>query len=404
MFNTDSTTDTIITANSLPAILMGGPPRAGKSSLTYNLTRELRRLEIPHYVFRASADIEGDWYLQGDLETVDQIVGKVKEYRRWTDIFRAFVCRDLSHRHLPLIVDLGGLPRDADNCIFQVCTHSILLLMPENEEATQTWHRYTSTNGLLPLAELLSQQEGDSILTAEQPIITGTITGLKGKAHIHNPVFDALLERVCQLFSSFEPAELEKFHLDTAPIEFVVHLSHQLDALAPDTDEWANDLLQPLLAEIPAQTAMAVYGRAPNWVYGTLATHAGTQPFHQFDARLGWVTSPTLLASASGQLSQSLIYIHEDTHNDSYVILIHPIHNYLDHREADQLVFPEPPPHRGVVVSGKLPLWLFTALARFYAQRNVPWIALNDAHDNRPVVTYSQVDSHPIGKILPKLA
>ncbi len=41
----------------LPAILIGGPPKVGKSVLTYNLTRELRRFNIPHYVFRASADI-----------------------------------------------------------------------------------------------------------------------------------------------------------------------------------------------------------------------------------------------------------------------------------------------------------------------------------------------------------
>ena len=109
-----NTTDTIITANPLPAILMGGPPNAGKSVLTYNLTRELRRLEIPHYVFRANPDIEGDWFLQGDLETVRQIQLKVSDYRHWTDIFREFVCRDLAHRYLPLIVDLGGLPRDAD--------------------------------------------------------------------------------------------------------------------------------------------------------------------------------------------------------------------------------------------------------------------------------------------------
>ena len=404
MVNIDSTTDSIIPVNSLPAILIGGPPNAGKSVLTYNLTRELRRCDIPHYVFRASADIEGDWFLKGDLETVDQIVGKVKAYRQWTDIFRAFVCRDLAHRHLPLIVDLGGLPKDADNCIFQVCTHSILLLKDEDEEATQTWRRFTTTNGLLPIAELRSQQEGDSILTAEEPVITGTITGLKPKARIHDSVFNALLKRVKQLFGSYSPAELEKFHLDTAPIEFVVHLPHQLKSLAPDTDEWTPDLLQPLLAEIPTQTAMSVYGRAPNWVYGALALHAGKQPFHQFDARLGWVTSPALQASASRQLSQSLIYIKKENHNDSYVILIHPIHNYLDYREADQLVFPEPPPNRGVIVTGKLPLWLFTALSRFYVQRDVPWIALNDAHDNRPVVIYSQAASHPIGKILPELA
>ncbi len=120
--------------------------------------------------------------------------------------------------------------------------------------------------------------------------------------------------------------------------------------------------------------------------------------------RLGWVTPPTLQASASGPLPQSLLYIKEENRNDAYVILIHPIHNYLDYREADQLVFPEPPRQRGVVVSGKLPLWLFTALARFYVQREVPWIALNDARDNRPIVIYSQVRSHRIGKILPKLA
>lgn len=403
MVNINRTDSSIIAANSLPAILIGGPPKAGKSVLTYNLTRELRRLKIPHYVFRASADIEGDWFLQGDLETVDQIVNKVKDYRHWTDIFREFVCRDLSHRHLPLIVDLGGLPKDADNCIFQVCTHSILLLKDEDEDATQTWRRFTTTNGLLPLAELRSQLEGDSIPTVEKSIITGTITGLKEKARIHNSVFDALLERVSQLFRSYSLAELEKYHLDTAQIEFVVHLPHQLYALASDTDEWTPDMLQPLLMGLSAQTAMAVYGRAPNWVYGALALHAGRQPFQQFDARLGWVTPPVLQASSSEQLSQSLIYMQEEIRDDSYIILIHPIHNYLDHREADKLVFPEPPPHRGVVVSGKLPHWLFTALARFYAQRDVPWIALNDAHDNRPVIIYSQVTSHPIGEILPKL-
>ena len=138
MVNTDSTTDTIITANPLPAILIGGPPNAGKSVLTYNLTRELRRREIPHYVFRTNPDIEGGWFLQGDLEIVRQIQLRVSDYRHWTDIFRQVVCRDLAHRYLPLIVDLGGLPKDADNCIFQVCTHSLLLLKDEDEEVRKS--------------------------------------------------------------------------------------------------------------------------------------------------------------------------------------------------------------------------------------------------------------------------
>src|SRR5436305_14590468 len=99
MVNTDSTNSNLIRADELPAILMGGPPNAGKSVLTYNLTRELRRRGIPHYVFRASPEIEGDWFLQGDLETVRQIQLGVSDYRHWTDIFRGFVCGDLGHRH-----------------------------------------------------------------------------------------------------------------------------------------------------------------------------------------------------------------------------------------------------------------------------------------------------------------
>ncbi len=403
MPNTDSTTSSIITANSLPAILIGGPPNAGKSVLTYNLTLALRRCNIPHYVFRANPDIEGDWFLQGDVNTVRQIQLRVCDYRHWSDIFRAFVCRDLALRQLPLIVDLGGLPREADTCIFQVCTHSILLLKDEDENATGTWRHFTATNGLLPLAEIRSQLHGDSTFVTQEPTITGTITGLMQGSTIHEPVFDALVKRVCQLFRSYTPAELEKRHIDTAPMEDIVHLTQHLKALDPTASIWTSELLRRLIAELPTGTAMAVYGRGPNWLYGALALHAGTQPFYQFDARLGWVTPPMLHTSASAQLPQSVIRVEEDQGSDPYVIHIHPVHNYLDYSEAEQLVFPEPPSQRGVIVSGKLPLWLFTALARFYEQRDVPWIALNDARDNRPIVIYSQVASYPIGKILPKL-
>ncbi len=237
MINTDSTNSNIITSDLLPAILMGGPPKAGKSTLTYNLTRELRRREIPHYVFRANPDIEGDSFLKGDVETVRQIQLKVLDFRHWSDIFREFVCRDLSQRYLPLIVDLGGLPVEADNCIFHICTHSILLIKGEAEQATRDWHRFCSTNNLEPLAELHSQQEGKSILTAKKPTITGTITtGLEQGERMNDTVFRTLLEQVSQLFRSFtldKPIQLENLHLNKAPKVSVVHLPQRLHALDP---------------------------------------------------------------------------------------------------------------------------------------------------------------------------
>lgn len=404
MINTDNTTSPPVTFDDLPAILIGGPPNAGKSVLTYNLTQELRRLEIPHYVFRASTDLEGDWFLKGNRETVSEVQRKVQEYRHWTDEFRALVCCALSHRYFPLLLDLGGRPDEKDICIFQACKYSILLLKDENKPTSDDWLRYTAANKLCPLVELRSQKEGRSCITAWEPTITGTIAGLdRDKPIGNNDAFHDVLERVIELFQPYV-AGLETFHLDLAPQQPPLHLLDQLHALRSDASEWAPNMLQELLAQRPAPSVLAVYGRAPNWVYGALALHARTEPFYQFDALKGWITPPVLRSEASAQPSRSLIGIKEKTYDDIYIISIHPIHNYLDYEtEAQQLAIPEPPHSCGVIVDGKLPLWLFTALARFYAQRNVPWIALNDAHENRPVVVSSHVETHPIGRKLSEL-
>jgi CRISPR-associated protein Csx3 len=101
------------------------------------------------------------------------------------------------------------------------------------------------------------------------------------------------------------------------------------------------------------------------------------------------------------QESQSTIQIEQHTSEESYTITIRPVHNYLDYTEADRFVFPEPPPHHGVIINGKLPLWLYTALARFYAQRAVPWIALNYARTNQACVVSSRGATPSIGDAIP---
>jgi CRISPR-associated protein Csx3 len=159
------------------------------------------------------------------------------------------------------------------------------------------------------------------------------------------------------------------------PLCIAVHLDRQLEALAPGVDEWTPDLLEPLLAGLPTQAALSVYGYGPNWLYGTLALHARTQPFYQFDPCLGWVQPPLLRSEPDipGQATHSIIQITLEPGVDRSTIIIHPIHIYLDYTEAAQLAFPELVPGNGVIVSGPLlPLWLFTALARFYAERMFP--------------------------------
>ena len=62
-------------------------------------------------------------------------------------------------------------------------------------------------------------------------------------------------------------------------------------------------MLTHFLAQLSAQKSLAVYGRGPAWLYAALALPARTQsPFYQFDARLGWVTPPSLSSGTPGRI------------------------------------------------------------------------------------------------------
>ena len=400
MIQTSNTTGDI-TSLDLPAILIGGPPDAGKSVLTHSLTLALRDKQIPHYVLRANPDGEGDWFMKGEPETVRQIRADAKS--KWSDTFRHFVSRDLAKRHLPLIVDLGGYPNPADVDIFAACTHSIQLLKDEEPKATETWRHYTKELELV--AELRSQWEGEvPPITSENPL-KGTLVHLERGTQIQSTVFKKLVKLVGKLFDYPEDA-LIRLHLSQAPVNNeIVNLPKLLKVLAPDRGEhgqWSSDLLPRLLEQLPAQTALAIYGRAPVWVYSAVAMYEGSQPLHQFDARLSWVAPPSVKFGTTEK--QDNITVTKGVQGDAFIVRIKPIFGYLDITESNKILFPEPPPQHGVILSGKLPQWLFTSLARLYAQRDVPWIAVNDAHNNCPVVIYSHDATYSIGKILPKLA
>lgn len=396
----------------LPAILIGGPPEAGKSVLTYNLTLELRRRGIEHYVFRAHPDIEGDWFLAANQDNVRSISVTVEQYRRWDQRFKDLVCRDLARRrHLPLLVDLGGCPQPDEQCMFEACTHSILLLKESQKDLSQRWCDYVRDNDLTALAEFHSQQGGTSTLHSRHPVIRGTLTDLqRGMQHIYGSTFDALADRVANLFSAYAREDLENLHLAdkqieaAVPPESIIHLRKALQDLAPyaDDERWAPDLLERFMADLSPRTPMAVYGRGPNWLYGALALSAEPAPFYQFDSRLGWVCAPDLQAGTPTAHSASLLHI-EKLYDDGkqYVVEMHPPHNYIDYdMDLPELVFSEPPSGRGVIVSGRLPLWLFTGLARFYARFDVPWIALTDAHNDTAIVIYSRVEHCRVGEEL----
>src|SRR5437763_1111724 len=216
--------------NPLPAILIGGPPHAGKSVLTYSLTQALRKRHIEHYVIRACPDGEGDWSQEIDQNAVRLI--RIKG--DWTPDFINLVCRDLERRHFPLLVDTGGSLQPWQTPILRHCTHSLLLLHPNDESTGQIWRQLVEEYGLLPLARLYSVLNGTSTITSESPVVEGTLTGLERNTVASGPLFDLLVERIAALFTSYSSDDLKQRHLAAAPAE-VIDLDVFVHTLAPRT-------------------------------------------------------------------------------------------------------------------------------------------------------------------------
>jgi len=373
--------------------LFGGPPNAGKSVLFYNLAKALRERNIPHHALRACPDGEGNWFHELDQEKIRLIHVK----GAWTNDFVKQVCLDLERRHLPLLVDIGGHPRERDLCLFRNCTHSLLLLRDDQKDTADHWRHLVKANGLLPLAEFSSVKSGLSTLGSDGPIITGTITGLERGFLVHGPLFDALVERITLLFTSYSLGDLEQTKLDMAPVELVANLETLLQTWATHTKQWTHKMIPRLLAELPPETPLAVYGPGPNWLYGALAAHTGQQPFYQFDPRIGWVAPPSLQIS---QDSVPEIQVKQQMHEDAIILSLRILNDHLDYLQADQFPFPPVPPESGLILDGRLPHWLLTALVRLYHNAGVAWIACRQIQLEGAVVVTSRIPKRALGDLV----
>lgn len=385
--------------NSLPALLIGGPPHAGKSVLFYSLTQALRERGIAHHAIRACPDGEGNWSQEADQETVRLI--RIKS-DSWPEEFTERLCRDIEQRLLPMLIDMGGKPQGTQLQLFQHCTHSLLLLKPEDEQSTKLWCSLIEANGLLPLAQLNSSLKQPTTIVDTFPVITGTLSSLERGTRVQGALFNALIARIASLFSSFSEQDREKNLLSRAPTGWPIELSVLLQAIAPGAARWEPSMIQRALEQLPVQTPLSIYGAGPHWLYGALAAFVGHYSFYQFDPRMeeqmgGWITPPVLGigSSSSPKLSLKL-----EDHGKVIVLHIDIIKKHLDYLQAEGLTFPPIPNTQGLILSGALPSWLVTALVRLYAA-HVAWIACYYPQTKNAVVMVSHDDMQRVGNVIP---
>ena len=383
--------------NLLPAIIMGGPPHAGKSVLFSALTKELARRGIAHHAIRACPDGEGNWSQDADVETVRII--RIKG--DFTDDFTERIGRDIERRLLPMLIDVGGKPQGTQLNLFHLCTHALLLLKREDEQNCAFWQALVETNGLIPLAQLFSELYGVSLVTANVPVIQGTIAGLERGSAVQGPLFDLLVERIATLFSAYKPDELEQGYRNNAPTE-MLHLPHALQRLTPGAHEWKPAQLPDLLALLSPHTSLSVYGRGPHWLYAALAAFSAPQPFYQFDPRLGesegWITPPML---KFGSTFSSDVLPSLQQHDNAQVLHVKIEKKHLDYLQADGLTFPLPTTQAGLILDGQMPSWLVTALVRLYLTQEIPWLACHYPQLNGAVVVMSKDAAYQLGSVLP---
>jgi len=241
------------TTSRFPAILLGGPPHAGKSVLAYSLKEALRQNGVQCYLLRTAPDGEGDWS-QLTQQDLAQALRRKGEY---TPAWIERIGQDIAYRPLPFLVDVGGQPEPWQEAIFDHCTHAILLV--KDAETQAFWLELTAKYNIPVLALLTSQLEGDSLLRTDQPMLTGVITQLQRGQKAQGPVFAALLARVQALFN-YGYDELLTIHQEQAPTDLVVdipRLYKRLNSNRPGFT-WQPEDLPAVLEYLPPDTSLAL--------------------------------------------------------------------------------------------------------------------------------------------------
>jgi CRISPR-associated protein Csx3 len=375
-----------------PAVLIGGPPHSGKSTLAYRVSRALQDRNIPHYLLRANPDGEGAWSYLAEPTTVDSLRARARA--NWSPLLASRLARDVSERLLPLIVDLGGAITEETAQIAERCTHTVLVT--PDEETMQQWRLFVRRYGLAPVAELTSQINGTQSIITTLPILRGILTGLDRDQFSIGSCFDALVDRIARLFT-YDADQLFHAHLSRTSLDLVLNVEREIYPLpAHRKENWQPRELPRLLASLPPHQPLGIYGRGPAWLYAALAAVSPQQPCEVFDIRGGWITPP-VLALAEHPDPTRLNWSATVT-GDTIHLRFNIPGSYIDWRDAEDLPVPRLDPAQSVILDGKLPQWLWAALARTYA--DLRFVAVFQPQLPGAIVVHSTDSAFPLGTIL----
>jgi CRISPR-associated protein Csx3 len=396
----------------LPAIVIGGPPHSGKSVLLGYLTDWLRRERIDHYVLRACPDGEGDWFQRDRPE----IVRSLRYKGEWTNEWVDQMCKAIAGRQVPLLVDMGGRPSEYQLRILSACTHAVLLT--KDEESRAHWLSHVDKAGLILLADLESSLDGPSEITKVAEPLCARFVGMKRQHALlpaNQPAFELLAYLLRDVFVAGSP-NLRVRQMQNAPSGFHAwDIEEMAGMCAVEFDPlkgfwWSPADLAALFNRISGGKPTARYGRSAAWITAAVAAHALPAACRVFDPRYEeWpLIQEYPCESAKVARSRRATRVRNRSPLETSYISVEALHilfvqirdSWLEPISRSRIVLPELEITRGVIISGKLPVWLFADLTVTYINAGLPWVATYDANTHKSIVVASRNNSVQVGHVL----
>jgi CRISPR-associated Csx3 family protein len=178
---------------------------------------------------------------------------------------------------------------------------------------------------------------------------------------------------------------------------------------------WSPGHLAHISDLIPPSKPLSIYGRGPVWLASALAALTLPESFVIFDARYGWLSPPPLrflestnsLANTEGAADLKIkvlpfqdqdAWVEIDLPGgtvEPYEIRLHPFPPHFNRPSAS-------PTQGGLVLSGKIPRWLFATLVHHLAPGHA-WLAVDDPRLSQAIIVRSVTPSHRVGDTLHRL-
>lgn len=345
-------------------VVICGPPHSGKSVFT----QQLRRLLLPLGccgVIESCPDGEGGW----SNVTDQSLVSSLRVKGKFTSEFVSWVLDSLTNCPQPLVLaDVGGVRSPENQQIFQACNAFIVVANPAKEGELAAWEEFGKANGCKPIALLNSILTGETVLDSTQDgIVRGTQAGLERGEKVGGAVIEAVVNTLLDMIGrpKFSAGELEAN----------VHTGQLADQLGISCEErdarlgfrpWHAPAIRALSSQALAQNQCRIWGVCPGWLPALLAS-CSSGVTQLWDIRLGWVEIPELALTPEG--SKSLDW--EVTETDDFTVVKFQIPGgVFDIRQLADVTAPSISAGKTVVINGRGPHWLTTAIAWAYAQQD----------------------------------